>query len=69
MPVGRLVELSSKAIRKSCNCGCDVSFYHLSQKNRMYVQMQKEKYGDDIENIMFRDKKPYGYVSVQKRIW
>lgn len=23
---------------------------------RMYVEMQKEKYGDDIENIMFRDK-------------
>ena len=28
---------------------------------RMYVDMQKEKYGDDIENIMFRDKQPYGY--------
>ena len=28
---------------------------------RMYVEMQKEKYGDDIENIMFRDKQPYGY--------
>lgn len=28
---------------------------------RLYVEMQKEKYGDDIENIMFRDKKPYGY--------
>lgn len=27
----------------------------------MYVEMQKEKYGDDIEDIMFRDKKPYGY--------
>lgn len=28
---------------------------------RMYVEMQKEKYGEDIENIMFRDKLPYGY--------
>ena len=28
---------------------------------RMYVDMQKKKYGEDIENIMFRDKQPYGY--------
>ena len=38
---------------------------------RMYVEMQKEKYGDDIENIMFRDKQPYGYkyssMSVYRR--
>ena len=28
---------------------------------RMYVVEMKKKYGDDLSNIMFRDKSPYGY--------
>lgn len=36
---------------------------------RMYVEAQKQKYGNDITNIMFRDKDPYGYKYSQMSVY
>lgn len=36
---------------------------------RMYVAEMKKKYGDDLSNIMFRDKSPYGYEYSQMSVY
>ena len=36
---------------------------------RMYVAEMKKKYGDDLSNIMFRDKSPYGYKYSQMSVY
>ncbi len=36
---------------------------------RMYVDWQKQKYGNDISNIMFRDKTPFGYKYSQMSVY
>lgn len=56
LPVGRSIKLSSKPYENLVTV--DVMCHSITSPKifRMYVEMQKEKYGDDIENIMFRDK-------------
>lgn len=36
---------------------------------RMYVAEMKKKYGDDLSNILFRDKSPYGYKYSQMSVY